>query len=180
VRHKDASKERCCFPSIAFAIVSDYAFKALNAYRVYDSISLGIFNIKSSCHAFSHRSPLVRSAYFLPDFLMPWEPVFMGPLLLPTLPASSSRAFLSVVYAVSLHMPTCSMIMPLRGHGAGNNEGDGTNRQRAWPCARGHPHRAPAPSSWASCYGWGWYRLFARNVSMVPVLDPAICDCEAR
>jgi hypothetical protein len=41
---------------------------------------------------------LVPVAYFLPDFLMPWEPVFMGPLLLPTLPASSSRAFLSIVY----------------------------------------------------------------------------------
>ena len=34
-------------------------------------------------------------AYFLPDFLMPCEPVFSGPLPLPTLPASSSRAFLS-------------------------------------------------------------------------------------
>lgn len=33
--------------------------------------------------------------YFLPDFLMPWEPVLSGPLPLPTLPASSSRAFLS-------------------------------------------------------------------------------------
>jgi hypothetical protein len=44
----------------------------------------------------NHRSPLLLGAYFLPDFLMPWEPVFSGPLPLPTLPASSSRAFLSV------------------------------------------------------------------------------------
>jgi hypothetical protein len=69
VRHKDASKERYCFPSIAFAIMSDYAFKALNAYRVYDSISLGIFNIKSSCYAISHRSPLVRKRLFLARLL---------------------------------------------------------------------------------------------------------------
>jgi hypothetical protein len=39
---------------------------------------------------------LCGGAYFLPDFLMPWEPVLSGPLPLPTVLARSSRAFLSV------------------------------------------------------------------------------------
>lgn len=36
-------------------------------------------------------------AYFLPDFLMPCEPVLRGPLPLPTVLARSSRAFLSIL-----------------------------------------------------------------------------------
>jgi hypothetical protein len=37
----------------------------------------------------------LRTAYFLPLFLMPWLPVFKGPFP-PAFLASSSRAFLSV------------------------------------------------------------------------------------
>jgi len=40
--------------------------------------------------------PCESGAYFLPDFLMPWEPVLSGPLPLPTDLASSSRCFFSV------------------------------------------------------------------------------------
>lgn len=48
----------------------------------------------------SARRILRRRAYFLPDFLMPWDPVFKGPLPLPTVLARSSRAFLSVPLSV--------------------------------------------------------------------------------
>ena len=45
-----------------------------------------------------------RRAYFLPDFLMPCCPVFMGPLP-PAFLAISSRAFLSVVLLALLFRP---------------------------------------------------------------------------
>ncbi len=48
--------------------------------------------------ALSHSiaAPSPRDIYFLPLFLMPWAPVFRGPLLPLALSASSFRAFSSV------------------------------------------------------------------------------------
>jgi hypothetical protein len=53
-----------------------------------------VSSISNSSFFVPRPSPLC--AHFLPDFLMPWEPVLSGPLPPLTLPASSSRAFLSV------------------------------------------------------------------------------------
>jgi hypothetical protein len=44
-----------------------------------------------------------RAHFFLPDFLMPWPPVFRGPFP-PAFLASSSRAFLSVVSSAPLFL----------------------------------------------------------------------------
>jgi len=129
----------------------------------HDSKSLGISVVKSSNFLLgpsrcAHRTSGGRGTYFLPDFLMPWEPVLRGPLPLPTLPASSSRAFLSGG-CVSLFCVD-SLLCEDVGRWA-----SGTHQQRAWPCGRDRPRRALVPSSWASCCGWGLYRL--RRVSLV-------------
>jgi hypothetical protein len=81
---------------IARAFVTVYAL-CLNAFQINPVVSL--------CH--SAASSVWRDIYFLPDFLMPCCPVFMGPLP-PAFLAISSRAFLSVARQHgAFHLCTC-------------------------------------------------------------------------
>jgi hypothetical protein len=42
---REPPNKRYCFPSIAFAMcLTDYAFKALNAYRMYDSLLVSLIS----------------------------------------------------------------------------------------------------------------------------------------
>jgi hypothetical protein len=124
---------------------------------------------------------LSESAYFLPDFLMPWEPVFMGPLLLPTLPASSSRAFLSVVLSAAMYDHATIWYARLRGCEAGSDVREMVRTGSELSLVREviliELLRLLLGLLVVDGVGTGY---FARNVSMVPVFDPAICDCEAR
>jgi hypothetical protein len=73
--------------------------------RVRDSITwYPYISINSKCSNISSSLAIPsfdRVAHFLPDFLMPCEPVFKGPFLPLAELASSSRAFLSVKWYVS-------------------------------------------------------------------------------
>ena len=99
--------------------------------------------------------------FFLPDFLIPCCPVFMGPFP-PAFLAISSRAFLS---------DTVSAVVSL-GNALERCGGIGREYTRAGtyrlaasqgkPC---HRRRAPSLPPWASCCGWGWCRLFYMSVA---------------
>lgn len=65
----------------------------------YDMPSGHIPCLRNTCRFVLAHSQ--RAAYFLPLFLMPWLPVFRGPLP-PAFLASSSRAFLSVAKPLDL------------------------------------------------------------------------------
>jgi hypothetical protein len=97
-----------------------------------------------------------RAHFFLPDFLMPWPPVFRGPFP-PAFLASSCLWYRQPRYFCAPHGATALRVAESRGFVA-------THRLAALPGKPCHPRRAPSLQPWASCCGWGWYRLLLVSV----------------
>ena len=79
---------------------------SLNALAPWYDMPSGLIPCLRNTCRFVLASSL-RTAYFLPLFLMPWLPVFKGPLP-PAFLASSSRAFLSVAKRQRLVAASCT------------------------------------------------------------------------
>ena len=93
--------------------------------------------------------------YFLPLFLIPCAPVFIGPLP-PALDAISLRAFSSA---------SCQPSMPKNGGWVGVDFGESESYRRASSRGKpGHPRRALCSPSWPASRAWPC-RLVRRGVS---------------